>query len=53
MEIDDLKVELALLAQKFTELDLAIQEIRAFADQKFNHIEGYIENLELRISNLR
>jgi hypothetical protein len=54
VEIDNLTMtELNLLSQKFIDLDSSVQEMRALIDQKFNHIEGYVENLESRISNLR
>ncbi|MDR2436171.1 MAG: hypothetical protein LBD33_02585 [Puniceicoccales bacterium] len=39
--------------QRLTSLDLSLQELRAFVDQKIDHIESTIENLELRINNLR
>ena len=40
-------------SQRLTSLDLALQELRAFVDQKIDNIESAIENLELRINNLR
>jgi predicted transposase YdaD len=54
MEMNNfMQTELPLLTQKLADLDSSIQEIRAFVDQKFSHIESDIENLESRISNLR
>jgi hypothetical protein len=54
METDNIiKIELATFEQKLANFDLALQEIRALIDQKFDHIEGAIENLESRINNLR
>jgi hypothetical protein len=40
-------------SQKLASLDLGLQELHAFVDQKINHIESTMENLELRINNLR
>ncbi|MDR0595829.1 MAG: hypothetical protein LBF94_04040 [Puniceicoccales bacterium] len=40
-------------AQKLTNLENFLQELQAFIDQKINHIESSMENLELRINNLR
>jgi ribosome assembly protein YihI (activator of Der GTPase) len=40
-------------AQKLANLEIFLQELQAFIDQKINHIESGMENLELRINNLR
>ncbi|MDR0679734.1 MAG: hypothetical protein LBF42_01705 [Puniceicoccales bacterium] len=40
-------------AQKLANLEIFLQKLQAFIDQKINHIESGMENLELRINNLR
>ncbi|MDR1255764.1 MAG: hypothetical protein LBJ94_02475 [Puniceicoccales bacterium] len=53
METNNFTRENGILGQRLVDLDLALQELRAFVDQKIDHIETNMENLELRINNLR
>jgi hypothetical protein len=53
MKMDNFIEKEVTFEQKLTGFDLALQELRAFLDQKIDHIESSIENLELRINNLR